>query len=114
MERDTGAKIIIRGKGSVKEGKVGRKDGQPLPGEDEPLHAYVTANNPEAVKKAVDRVSLSPCCCHKFTIIFTKLLFLSMCCFFSGKQRYEKYSSISKFISLKNCIFCNFKNSYLC
>ncbi|XP_046673760.1 splicing factor 1-like isoform X1 [Homalodisca vitripennis] len=56
MERDTGAKIIIRGKGSVKEGKVGRKDGQPLPGEDEPLHAYVTANNPECVKKAVDRI----------------------------------------------------------
>ena len=56
MERDTGAKIIIRGKGSVKEGKVGRKDGQPLPGVDEPLHVYVTANNPEAVKKAVDRV----------------------------------------------------------
>jgi splicing factor 1 len=56
MERETGAKIIIRGKGSVKEGKVGRKDGQPLPGEDEPLHAYVTANNPESVKKAVDQV----------------------------------------------------------
>ena len=54
----TGAKIIIRGKGSVKEGKIGRKDGQPLPGEDEPLHAYVTANNPENVKKAVDKVSL--------------------------------------------------------
>lgn len=58
MERDTGAKIIIRGKGSVKEGKVGRKDGQPLPGEDEPLHAYVTANNPECVKKAVDKVNI--------------------------------------------------------
>jgi splicing factor 1 len=57
MERETGAKIIIRGKGSVKEGKVGRKDGQPLPGEDEPLHAYVTANNPESVKKAVDQVN---------------------------------------------------------
>lgn len=56
MERETGAKIIIRGKGSVKEGKVGRKDGHPLPGEDEPLHAYVTANNPECVKKAVDKV----------------------------------------------------------
>ncbi|XP_059476191.1 splicing factor 1-like [Neocloeon triangulifer] len=56
MERETGAKIIIRGKGSVKEGKVGRKDGQPLPGEDEPLHAYVTANNPESVKKAVDQI----------------------------------------------------------
>ncbi|KAF4521627.1 hypothetical protein B566_EDAN006669 [Ephemera danica] len=45
-----------KGKGSVKEGKVGRKDGQPLPGEDEPLHAYVTANNPESVKKAVDQI----------------------------------------------------------
>jgi len=61
MERETGAKIIIRGKGSVKEGKVGRKDGQPLPGEDEPLHAYVTANHAEAVKKAVDRVSSTSC-----------------------------------------------------
>lgn len=56
MEKETGAKIIIRGKGSVKEGKVGRKDGQPLPGEDEPLHAYITATNPECVKKAVERV----------------------------------------------------------
>lgn len=52
MEKDTGAKIIIRGKGSVKEGKVGK----PLPGEDEPLHAYVTANSMESIKKAVDRV----------------------------------------------------------
>ena len=56
MESETGAKIIIRGKGSVKEGKVGRKDGQPLPGEDEPLHAYVTATNPESVKKAVEKI----------------------------------------------------------
>ncbi|XP_005102932.1 splicing factor 1 isoform X2 [Aplysia californica] len=56
LEKDTGAKIIIRGKGSVKDGKIGRKDGQPLPGEDEPLHAYVTANNPENVKKAVERI----------------------------------------------------------
>lgn len=40
----------------MKDGKIGRKDGQPLPGEDEPLHAYVTANNPENVTKAVDKV----------------------------------------------------------
>ncbi|XP_071037847.1 splicing factor 1 [Parasteatoda tepidariorum] len=52
----TGAKIIIRGKGSVKEGKVGRKDGQPLPGEDEPLHAFVTGNSNESVKKAVNKI----------------------------------------------------------
>lgn len=73
MERDTGAKIIIRGKGSVKEGKVGRKDGQPLPGEDEPLHAYVTANNPEAVKKAVDRVRkkiVNLRCCNTWHLYF--------------------------------------------
>ncbi|XP_072031537.1 uncharacterized protein [Amphiura filiformis] len=56
LEKDTGTKIMIRGKGSVKEGKVGRKDGQPLPGEDEPLHALVTANSAEAVKKAVDQI----------------------------------------------------------
>ena len=57
MEKETGAKIIIRGKGSVKEGKVGRKDGQPLPGEDEPLHAYVTAMDAESVKKAVAKIN---------------------------------------------------------
>ncbi|XP_006818988.1 splicing factor 1-like [Saccoglossus kowalevskii] len=57
MEKETGAKIMIRGKGSVKEGKIGRKDGQPLPGEDEPLHALVTANNAESVKKAVDQIN---------------------------------------------------------
>ncbi|XP_041988925.1 splicing factor 1 isoform X2 [Aricia agestis] len=56
MEKETGAKIIIRGKGSVKEGKVGRKDGQPLPGEDEPLHAYITATSADCVKKAVEKI----------------------------------------------------------
>ncbi|KAL3180485.1 hypothetical protein MRX96_009038 [Rhipicephalus microplus] len=56
LEKETGAKIIIRGKGSVKEGKVGRKDGQPLPGEDEPLHAFVTASSQENVRKAVDKI----------------------------------------------------------
>ena len=42
----------------MKEGKIGRKDGQPLPGEDEPLHAYITANNPENVKKAAEKVTV--------------------------------------------------------
>lgn len=57
IEKECCAKIMIRGKGSVKEGKVGRKDGQMLPGEDEPLHALVTANTMENVKKAVEQVS---------------------------------------------------------
>ena len=56
MEKDSGSKIIIRGKGSVKEGKIGRKDGQPMPGEDEPLHAFVTGPSVEAVNKAVGRI----------------------------------------------------------
>ena len=57
MEKDTQAKIIIRGKGSVKEGKIGRNDGQPLPGQDEPLHAFVTAATVDQVKKAVERIN---------------------------------------------------------
>ncbi|OPJ75386.1 hypothetical protein AV530_000481 [Patagioenas fasciata monilis] len=56
IEKECNAKIMIRGKGSVKEGKVGRKDGQMLPGEDEPLHALVTANTMDNVKKAVEQV----------------------------------------------------------
>lgn len=44
----------------MKEGKVGRKDGQMLPGEDEPLHALVTANTMENVKKAVEQVCGEP------------------------------------------------------
>ncbi|XP_071657651.1 splicing factor 1 isoform X1 [Patagioenas fasciata] len=56
IEKECNAKIMIRGKGSVKEGKVGRKDGQMLPGEDEPLHALVTANTMDNVKKAVEQI----------------------------------------------------------
>jgi len=35
---------------------ISGKAGLPLPGEDEPLHAYVTSNNPESVKKACDKI----------------------------------------------------------
>jgi splicing factor 1 len=44
MEADTGVKISIRGKGSVKEGKT-RADGSSAPGEDEDLHCLVMAEN---------------------------------------------------------------------
>ncbi|VFV17730.1 zfm1 protein alternatively spliced product [Lynx pardinus] len=36
-EKECNAQIVIWGKGSVKEGKVGCKDGQMLPKEDEPF-----------------------------------------------------------------------------
>lgn len=54
----TGTSIVIRGKGSVKEGRIGTKDGKPLPGADEPLHAYITADIEENVKKGTDRVTV--------------------------------------------------------
>nr|XP_039249211.1 splicing factor 1-like [Styela clava] len=52
IEKECNCKIMIRGKGSVKEGKIGRKDGLPLPGEDEPLHALITGTTIESVQKA--------------------------------------------------------------
>uniref|UniRef100_A0AC34Q5E1 Branchpoint-bridging protein n=1 Tax=Panagrolaimus sp. JU765 TaxID=591449 RepID=A0AC34Q5E1_9BILA len=55
LEQETGARIIIRGKGSVKEGKLLRRDG-PMPGENEPLHAYVTGNDIAIIKKACERI----------------------------------------------------------
>jgi len=45
----------------VKEGKVGFKDGRPLPAQDEPLHAYITSSSSENVKKAVDKVPMTYC-----------------------------------------------------
>lgn len=56
MERESGAKIVIRGKGSVKEGKSKGVDGRPAPGEDDPLHAFVTGTTEEQVRIAVDRI----------------------------------------------------------
>jgi len=51
MEKETGAKIAIRGRGSVKEGK-GRRDGKTQPGEDEPLHVLVTADTEAQLNNA--------------------------------------------------------------
>ncbi|GMS98269.1 hypothetical protein PENTCL1PPCAC_20444, partial [Pristionchus entomophagus] len=56
LEAESGTKIIIRGKGSIKEGKLTRKDGTPFPGENEPLHAYVTGPDMASIKIACDRI----------------------------------------------------------
>eukprot|EP00124_Ichthyophonus_hoferi_P000770 Ihof_evm12s31 gene=Ihof_evmTU12s31 len=55
MEKESNAKIMIRGKGSVKEGK-GRRDGLPVPGEDEPLHCIITGPDEIIVAKGVKLV----------------------------------------------------------
>ncbi|VDP66241.1 unnamed protein product [Echinostoma caproni] len=41
----------------IKEGKLGRRDGLPMPGEDEPLHAFVSAPTAESVQKAVKKIN---------------------------------------------------------
>ena len=58
MENDTGVKISIRGKGSIKEGKS-RADGSTQPGEDEDLHCLVMAENELNLKagmKMIDQI----------------------------------------------------------
>ncbi|KAJ3210762.1 Branchpoint-bridging protein [Clydaea vesicula] len=52
LEADSGAKISIRGKGSVKEGKSGV-----TPGEDEELHCLIMADSEVKVKKAIAAVN---------------------------------------------------------
>lgn len=47
MERESGAKISIRGKGAVKEGKANQ------PGAEEELHAYITADCEEKIQAAI-------------------------------------------------------------
>jgi len=56
LEQDNDCKIMIRGKGSVKEGKIVRDDLNPIPAADEPLHALVSASCLENVKKAVAEI----------------------------------------------------------
>ncbi|ORX81576.1 hypothetical protein K493DRAFT_241681, partial [Basidiobolus meristosporus CBS 931.73] len=56
METESNAKISIRGKGSVKEGKS-RQDGAMAPGQDEDLHCLITADDEEKVKKAIKMIN---------------------------------------------------------
>ena len=48
MEKETGAKIVIRGRGSVKEGARGRDEAE----QDDELHVLITAETEEQVEKA--------------------------------------------------------------
>mmetsp|Transcript_3113 Transcript_3113/g.4530 ORF Transcript_3113/g.4530 Transcript_3113/m.4530 type:complete len:713 (-) Transcript_3113:2635-4773(-) len=57
MENKTGCKIAIRGKGSVKEGARGRRDGKMMEGDDEPLHVVITGDNQANVDAAADMIN---------------------------------------------------------
>ncbi|CAK9219675.1 unnamed protein product [Sphagnum troendelagicum] len=57
MERETGAKIVIRGKGSAKEGRSAQKrDLKPDPSENEDLHVLVEADTADGLEKAAGMV----------------------------------------------------------
>lgn len=55
METESGAKINIRGRGSVKEGKS--KDSTSGPNLEEDLHCLVTADTEEKVAKAIQLIN---------------------------------------------------------
>ena len=48
--------LFFQGIGSVKDGKMGLVKHGPLPGEGEPLHAFITGTTPEIVAKAAEKV----------------------------------------------------------
>lgn len=54
MEMESGCKISIRGKGSVKEGR--RNDTAPVPGIDEDLHCLITGDSEERIKRAMQMI----------------------------------------------------------
>ncbi|KAL3812002.1 hypothetical protein ACHAXA_009620 [Cyclostephanos tholiformis] len=56
MENKTGCKIAIRGKGSIKEGAKGRRNGVAMEGDDEPLHVLITGDDPAAIDAAAEMV----------------------------------------------------------
>ncbi|XP_055827231.1 splicing factor-like protein 1 [Solanum dulcamara] len=57
MEKETGAKIVIRGKGSIKEGRFQQKGNlKPDPAENEDLHVLVEAENQESLEAAAAMV----------------------------------------------------------
>ncbi|KAL1495898.1 hypothetical protein AB1Y20_014541 [Prymnesium parvum] len=56
MERESGCKIVIRGKGAIKDG-MGRHDGKPLgPEDDEPMHVLIEGPDEESVEKGQEMV----------------------------------------------------------
>lgn len=56
LESKTGCKIAIRGRGSVKEGARGRRDGKVMEGDNEPLHVVITGDDQNAVDAASDMI----------------------------------------------------------
>jgi splicing factor 1 len=57
MEGKTNCKIAIRGRGSVKEGARGRRDGKMMEGDDEQLHVVIIGDNQDNVDAAAQMIT---------------------------------------------------------
>ena len=57
LEAKTGCKIAIRGRGSVKMGARGRRDGKVMESDDEPLHVVITGDDQRSVDAATDMIN---------------------------------------------------------
>ncbi|KAF9169686.1 hypothetical protein BGX21_010118 [Mortierella sp. AD011] len=57
MESESGAKISIRGRGSVKEGKSSRADSASSANQEEDLHCLVSADSEDKVAKAIQLIN---------------------------------------------------------
>jgi len=68
----------------VKDGKIQKREG-PLPGEDEPLHAYITATDAGAIERGVKKVYLHMYMkvLHKNTcsMLMIKVLWVDLNCY---------------------------------
>lgn len=85
METESGAKIAIRGKGSVKEGK-GRSDAAHTSNQEEDLHCLIMADTEEKVNKAkklihniIETVSVLP-------LTFCIMILTYLGCFYSRRS----------------------------
>ena len=56
IQQETRCKVMIRGKGTEKEGKGRSSNKMPQPGDGEPMHAIVEAPTHEFLKKGCDRI----------------------------------------------------------
>ena len=58
MERESGCKIVIRGRGAIKDG-MGRHDGKPLgPEDEEPMHVLIEAPDEASVEKGQKMIEI--------------------------------------------------------
>ena len=73
MESESGAKIAIRGKGSVKEGK-GRSDAAHTSNQEEDLHCLIMADTEEKVNKAkklINNIIETVCSLYHISLSFS-------------------------------------------